>query len=133
MIPHEEARAILSHLDAGDIARRTWRAAAHEDGSACYAATVLDLRTGKIRADFWPRESILPRDWGEIVVIGVISASRREDTEAEAARGASVPPSADVVEEGVVERARKKGLAWDNIEEQLRRSYGSHGGDQGAA
>ncbi len=45
MIDKDEARWILSHVDTADVARRTWRASAE---SGCYAATVLDLETGRI-------------------------------------------------------------------------------------
>ena len=132
MITIEEARYILRDLDAADIVRRAWRASLDAEGESCYAAVVLDLRTARIRIDYWPPESLVLRDWG-VIVLAEITAVRRDDAEAEANRRTKVAPSADVVVEGEVERAAQEGLNWGEIEQQLRKAYQLTDGDLGAA
>ncbi|MDP9438825.1 MAG: hypothetical protein M3P49_08785 [Actinomycetota bacterium] len=128
MIIIEEARWILSHVDDAAVARRTWRAAA---ASGCFAATVLDLETGRISTNYWSTPPSAPPDV-TIIALAAISPERREALERETARGAEVPPSPEVVEEEAVRRAAREGLPWGGIEERLERAYRIWG-DRGAA
>lgn len=123
MISVEAARWLVEHLDPAAIARQTWRAsAAGEDGRAREAAAILDLRTGRVEYRSWDRERVLLPS-ARRVVLATTTAARREDVEAGAARSASVPPSDEVVEEGVVRAAAREGLDLADIESQLQRAF----------
>ncbi len=131
MISIEEARRILSRVDDASVARRTWRAAVE---SGCFAATVLDLETGRISTNYWPTPPAAPPDI-TVVALAAVSPERREALEQETARGAEVRPSREVVEEEAVRRAAREGLPWAGITERLNLAYRLKGGgaDQGAA
>ncbi|MDP9474933.1 MAG: DUF3656 domain-containing protein [Actinomycetota bacterium] len=122
MISIEEARRIVRGLVAERIARLTWHASVGADGEAYNAAAILDLGTGKVVYHSWRRDLVPVANFSH-VVLSQTSATRREDVEADARRSASVPPSDDVVEEGVAQAAAKKGLDMNDIERQLRRAY----------
>lgn len=123
MISSEEARWIVAGLDAGDLARRVWRASQDEDGEARNAEAELLLRTGDVLVHPWGRNSTLVARPATTIVLATTTATRREDVEAEARRGTKVPPSNEVIEEGVVREARREGLDHEAIERQLRRAY----------
>ncbi len=130
MIDIQDSRWIASKLDAADVARLAWRASVDEYGEVCNAAAILDLRSGRVVYRSWPRDRRAL--WGASnVLLAVVSAARREDVEAKARRGATMPPSGEVLEEGVVRAAVSRGLDYADIEHQIRHAYEVYG--EGAA
>lgn len=122
MITIDDARWIVRALDAASIARRTWRASLGPDGEARNSAALLDLETGHVHYRTWGRDRTPIRS-ARRIVLATTTATRREDVEAEARRGAKVAPSDDVIEEAEVRAAARRGLDQLGIERQLRRAY----------
>ncbi len=122
MISIEKARWIVRGLEATDVALTTFRKAVGDDGRARNVAAILDLRTGRVRYQPWPRDRRVL--WGASnIVLAQTTATEREDVEAEAVRRAKIPPSADVLEAPVFLAAARDGLNMADIERQLRRAY----------
>jgi hypothetical protein len=130
MISIEEARWIVRNLEATEVALTTFRKAVGDDGRARNVAAILDLRTGRVEYPSWPRDRRVL--WGAAnVVLAETTATRREDVEAEAVRGAKIPPSTDVLEAPVFLEAERDGLNMAAIERQLKHAYEVYG--EGAA
>ncbi len=100
----------------------TWRASCDEEGTACNAVAILNLVLDEIRTNSWPRDNLVFHGWGNIVV-AVVTAWGREDTEAEAQDVAGHPLADAEIEEFFVGRAAREGLALDLIELQIGQDY----------
>ena len=118
----EEARAIVSGLDPGALARRVWRAASEDRTQEHDAAALLDLADGTLRILAWRAGGAVPVPRGSVVLAWTTDLTR-ERTWRSLSEPSWLAPSREVAEEEVARRAAGEGLCWPWVEEQLRRAY----------
>ncbi len=137
MISVDAARWIIYYLDAGELARLTYRAAvAARDyfegnfevdfGSMGapfrVAAVVLDLRDGEV-------DIVCFHGWHKmdvphhLIVLAIGDTEMAEDAEREVGEGCVLPPSREQVEEHVARGARRVGISERAVHMQLRLAY----------
>lgn len=135
MIPVEDARAIIYHLDAARLARLTFRAAVHclageVDGRGAptfrLVAAVLDLRDGALRIQSFHAEASGGVGMDEnLIVLAYADRTLVEDAERRISEGCFLPPSPEVMAEEVGRAVETEGVgvSWRAVETQLRLAY----------
>lgn len=102
---------IVAFLDPGSLARLASRAASDDTS----AAVGLDVGTGELAVLTWRAGSEPPLADG-VVVLAWCPAHRRADAETRLRAAATVPPSAEVVEETVARAGAREGVYWPLVE-----------------
>ena len=116
----EEARYIVRWLDPGPLARKVWCAAGDEG----YAVGALALSTYRVIIVSWPAAGKPPPIDEPLVVLMSCEPGQHTRTRRRLSESTSVPPSAEVVEEEVVQEAIREGICFERVEERLREIYG---------
>ncbi len=114
----EEARYIIRWLDPGPLARKVWQAAG-DDG---YAVGALALATRRVVIVSWPAAEQPPPIDEPLVVLVSCEPGRHSAMRESLSEGMEVGFSDEVIEEAMVEEARK-GISYERIEERLRDIY----------